>query len=147
MVRSGWHVESLGARDYPEIIHLWRQAGLPIKPAGRDSEEQFNKQIARGTQITLGVRCDGRLVGVVLATHDGRKGWINRLAVHPDFRRQGLGTYLIEAAEKALRAEGYRIIAALIEDWNTGSLALFERAGYHVHRDVYYLTKRDSDDV
>ncbi len=137
----------LSAADYESVLALWRQAGLHISLAGRDSAEQFDRQLAGGTQTVLGLRAGGTLAGVVVVTHDGRKGWINRLAVHPDFRRRGAGSRLIAEAERLLHAQGIGIVAALIEDWNQASLALFERAGFSLRPDVHYLTKRESDEV
>ncbi len=144
---TAWEAVTLGAQDYDAIRALWEEAGLPIKRGGRDSREQFTAQMARGCQTVLGVREGGRLIGVVVATHDGRKGWVNRLAVHPNYRRRGLARFLIARAEEALRAQGMQIVAALVEDWNEASLALFQKVGYVLHRDIYYLTKRESDDV
>ena len=138
---------TLSVDDYEAVLALWQAAGLPIKREGRDSREQFAHQLAGDTQTVLGLREDGQLIGVVVATHDGRKGWINRLAIHPDYRRQGLGLRLITAAEEALHARGMQVIAALIEDWNKPSLALFERAGYLSHSDIHYVTRREGDNV
>ncbi|MCZ7538901.1 MAG: GNAT family N-acetyltransferase [Anaerolineae bacterium] len=137
----------LSAADYESVLALWRQAGLHIRPAGRDSAEQFARQLAGGTQTVIGLRAAGALVGVAVVTHDGRKGWINRLAVHPAFRRCGVGKRLIVEAERLLRAQGIGIIAALIEDWNAPSMALFQGAGYTVYPDIHYLIKRDDDEV
>jgi ribosomal protein S18 acetylase RimI-like enzyme len=142
-----YELVTLTADDYDGVRALWEAAGLSIRPAGRDSAEAFARQFAGGTQTVIGARAGDRRVGVVLATHDGRKGWINRLAVHPDFRRRGIGQALVAEAERVLRAQGMHIIGVLIEDWNTASLALFERAGYARHPDIVYLTKRDSPDV
>jgi ribosomal protein S18 acetylase RimI-like enzyme len=140
-------IVALTAEDYDAVRKLWEQAGLPIRAAGRDSREQFAGQLAGGLQNVVGARLGDRLVGVVVTTHDGRKGWINRLAVHPDFRRQGLGLRLIAEAERVLHEQGLLIIAALIEDWNQSSLALFERAGYVEYPGIHYVTKRDRQDV
>ena len=140
-------VITLTAADYDAVVDLWQQAGLPIKPAGRDSREQFEAQLAGDLQVVLGVRDGARLVGVVVTTHDGRKGWINRLAVHPDYRRHGLGRRLIEGAEQVLHDQGMSIIAALIEDGNTASLTLFEQAGYVDYPGLHYVSKRESHDV
>jgi ribosomal protein S18 acetylase RimI-like enzyme len=137
----------LSAADYESVLALWRRAGLPIRPAGRDSAEQFARQLASGAQTVLGLRAGGTLVGVVVLTHDGRKGWINRLAVHPEFRGQGAGRRLIAEGERLLHGQGIQIVAALIEDWNRPSLALFEKAGFTLHEDIHYLTKRDHDQV
>lgn len=137
----------LTADDYDAVRDLWIAAGLPIKPGGRDSREQFTAQLAGDTQTVIGLRAGEQLIGVIVATHDGRKGWINRLAIHPDFRCQGLGQRLIAAAEQVLRDQGMQVIAALIEGWNDSSLALFQKVGYSMHPDIHYLTKRDADDV
>jgi N-acetylglutamate synthase len=142
-----WTVVRLTADDYDDVRELWEASGLPLKPGGRDSRQAFTRQMAGDTQTVIGLRAGERLIGVVLATHDGRKGWINRLAVHPDFRRRGAARQLIAAAERALREQGMQVIAALIEDWNQSSLALFKQAGYRVYPDIHYLTKRDSQDV
>jgi ribosomal protein S18 acetylase RimI-like enzyme len=142
-----WTVVTLTADDYDAVRELWESAGLSIRPGGRDSHEQFAAQLAGGTQTVIGARSGDRLAGVVVATHDGRKGWINRLAVHPDYRRQGLGQRLIEEAEQVLHRQGMQIIAVLIEGWNEASLALFQKAGYIDYPGLHYLTKRENRDV
>jgi ribosomal protein S18 acetylase RimI-like enzyme len=138
----------LTATDYDRLIALWQAAGLHFKPQGRDTRAAFERQLAGGTQIAIGIDgSDGTLIGAVLATHDGRKGWINRLAVHPDHRRQGIATRLVDAAEEVLRERGLHIFAALIEPGNDASLALFEEAGYTDWPGMHYVSKRDSEDV
>lgn len=137
----------LTAADYDAVIDLWKSVELPsVRPQGRDSREAFAKQLDRG-QIVLGLEETGCLIGCVVATHDTRKGWINRLVINPAHRRKGHGARLIHAAEEALRNEGMLVIAAMIEDWNDVSLALFEKVGYHIHTDIIYLSKRDSQDA
>ncbi|WP_119073087.1 GNAT family N-acetyltransferase [Aggregatilinea lenta] len=142
-----WRVVTLTAGDYDAIRALWDAAGLPVRPAGRDSREAFEDQLERGTQTVIGLEQGGRLIGVVVATNDGRKGWINRLAVDPAVRRQGAGQRLIAEAECVLKAQGMGIIAALIEGSNSASLALFRQAGYDSHPDLHYVSKRDRGDV
>jgi ribosomal protein S18 acetylase RimI-like enzyme len=134
----------LTSDDHAAILALWQRAGLhSIRPEGRDSRSEFEKQLAGG-QIAIGLEDDDQLIGVVLATHDTRKGWINRLAIDPDYRRQGYGEQLVYAAEEALREIGLKLIAALIEEGNDASLALFGKRGYAVHQGIYYVSKRDS---
>ncbi len=133
--------------DHAAILELWHCAGLhSIRPEGRDSRAEFEKQLAGG-QIAIGLEEDQRLIGVVLATHDTRKGWINRLAIDPQYRRKGYGEQLVHAAEEALHDAGMHLIAAFIEEGNDASLALFEKLGYATHQHLYYVSKRDSNDV
>jgi ribosomal protein S18 acetylase RimI-like enzyme len=132
--------------DYETIIDLWQRTGLhSLRLQGRDSRQAMAAQLAAG-QVILGLEEAGQLIGVVVITHDTRKGWINRLAIHPDHRRRGYGARLIAAAEDELRALGYGIFTALIEDDNTASKALFAREGYRAHA-ITYVSKRDSEEV
>jgi ribosomal protein S18 acetylase RimI-like enzyme len=140
------NLRKLTIDDYDAIIALWEQAGLhSIRAQGRDSREAMAAQWAGG-QVILGLEEAGQLVGVVVITQDTRKGWINRLAIHPDHRHKGYAAQLIAAAEDELRAMDIHIFAALIESENTASQSLFAREGYKTHT-IVYVSKRDSEDV
>lgn len=139
-------IRTLSLDDYDAICEVWAASGVHFQTTGRESRESFARQMAASDlQIVLGAvdTEDGdRLVGVAIATHDGRKGWISRLGVLPDRQRQGIGTRLIRAAEDLLREKGLTIVAALIEHWNAASLGLFKSQGFLV-QETYYLSKRD----
>lgn len=135
------------AGDYDRIVAVWSEAGLPFRPLGRDSRENVRREAERARSTFFLAECEGRVVGVVLATHDGRKGWINRLAVVPDHRGQGLASTLVGRAEEWLASEGIEVWAALIESDNTGSMMFFERTGYIHDRGVEYFSKRRSTEM
>ena len=140
-------IRSLTMLDYDQIVALWKRSELPFKPSGRDRKEAVQAQMVANPDFFLGAYEDDRLVGVVVATSDGRKGWINRLAVDPDFRGRGVAEALIAESEKTLRKHGLEIFCALIEDYNTSSMQLFKKCGYKEHRDIVYFSKRDSERV
>ncbi len=89
----------------------------------------------------------GTLIGSILASHDNRRGWINRLAVHPEHRHKEVGQALMKAAEVWLGSVGIRIFAVLVETWNEPSLAFFKDAGYLLHDDIVYFSKREGPEV
>jgi len=141
-------IRDLKAEDYDELIALWGAAGLPYRPRGRDGRDRIAREIAGDCSIFLAAEERGeRLVGAVLGTHDGRKGWINRLAVRPERRGRGIGRALVAAVEERLRAMGIEIVTCLIEDWNEESMVFFERIGYVRHPDIVYFSKRRSPET
>ncbi len=142
--KGGIAIREFRTADYDRVMALWAEGGLPLKPQGRDSRENITRQVER-PNIRFLVAEDaerGTVVGTVLATHDGRKGWINRLAVDASLRRQGVGARLVEAAERWLGSEGMEILACLIEDDNAVSMAVFEKLGYTKHAEIIYFAKR-----
>lgn len=128
--------------DYDDLIRLWDEAELPYKLDGRDKRENIDRELAGTAAIFLVAEIDGKLIGSIFATHDGRKGWINRLAVAPAHRRKGLAARLVQEVEKKLYDKGIEIIACLIEDWNKSSMEAFQKMGYKRHNDIIYLSKR-----
>jgi ribosomal protein S18 acetylase RimI-like enzyme len=128
------------AEDIPAVLTLWEQAGLDNRPIGRDAPEALTQQLgAMGRHFWL-AELDGRIVGAVLGTHDSRKGWINRLAVHPDFRRRGLARALLARVEQSLAEDGIEIFTALIDSENEASCRAFESTGYEEYP-VHYFRK------
>ena len=142
--------------DYDAVVVIWKAAGLPYKPLGRDSRPAIAAELALGMGIFLvaeipavtreGEGASGaagaQMVGVVFGTHDGRKGWINRLAVAPGHQGRGIARRLVSEVEAVLRARGIDVIAALIESDNRGSLAFFARIGYVHDPAVQYFSSR-----
>jgi len=128
--------------DYDKVVKLWTEAGLLHKPQGRDSREHILIELNRDTSVFLVAEESDNIVACVFGTHDGRKGWINRLAVHPDFRRSGLAKQLVSEVEKILIDKKIDIFACLIEENNDASMKLFEDIGYSKMRNIVYFAKK-----
>jgi len=139
-------IRHLNPDDYDELIRLWSICGLTHRPKGRDSREAIDEQFALANMCFLGMFDGDRMIGTVIGSHDGRKGWINRLAIDPEYRGRELAANLIDSAEDYLHAQGIRVIAALIEDENTPSMATFAKAGYEAWEGIVYFSKRPSWD-
>jgi len=140
-------IRKLTIDDYDELIRVWADAGLPYRPLGRDKKDRIAKEMKRPDTAFIGLFENDRLMALGLATHDGRKGWINRVAVDTDYRRQGLAGEIIRECEAFLERQGVEIIACLIEDYNLPSMALFQKHGYLYSDDVLYFSKRKSEDT
>ncbi len=126
--------------DYDSLIELWQISDSHIDPQGRESRPNFLRQLELFPDLYLVAVHADRIVGVVLGSHDGRKGWINRLAVHPDSRRRKIAQGLVSACDTAIRAHGIDLVAALVETHNHSSASLFRRLAYE-ELPVFYFRK------
>ena len=140
-------IRKFNIRDYDELLTLWNDAHLPFKPKGRDRRDKIEYELKRENAIFLIAEMNGKIVGSIFGTHDGRKGWINRLAVAPDFEKQGIARRLIAEVEDRFSKLEIEIIACLVENWNTKSMKFFENLGYEKSADITYFSKRKNSDV
>ena len=76
------------------------------------------------------------IVGAVIAGFDGVRGWIHHLAVAPEFRRRGLATQLVRAAEDGLRRLGCSKINLQVRATNRQVVAFYRSLGYEVEERV-----------
>lgn len=135
-------IRPLRRSDYDAMIALFRVCGLNPKIKGRDSLPSFTEQLRRNADSYLGAFDGDRLVGTVLGTHDTRKGWINRLAVDPRYRRRAVAARLVRRCELVLRKNGVDMFAALVEPENKASAAFFRSQGYDILPITYARKKR-----
>jgi ribosomal protein S18 acetylase RimI-like enzyme len=141
-----YDIRRLTIDDYDELIALWERSELSYRPKGRDSRVAMKPEMERAETFFLGLFDGSKMIGSVLGSSDGRKGWINRLAIDPDYRGKGLAGILIEGCEKRLYGLGLKVIAALIEGDNESSESAFSKAGYSYTDDIKYYSKRFSDE-
>lgn len=143
----GITIRGFRLEDYEAVLRLWTEAGLPFRPLGRDRREAVAAELQGGRAVFLLAEAGGLLVGVILGTHDGRKAWINRLAVVPAFRRRGIARLLVREVEERMDALGLDITAALVESDNQASLRFFRDIGYVHDPEIEYVSRRRSPDT
>ena len=144
--RTTVKVKPIVSRELPDVIRVWKDSGLSYRPTGRDNPARLRKQLRENPGYFLAAYANGEMVAVALITDDGRKGWINRLAVLPKYRRKGVALSLIRASEDVLRKKGIHLFCVNIEGDNEESKELFEKAGYVFESDILYFTKRERKD-
>lgn len=140
-------IRRLTIDDYDEILRVWAESGLPFKPKGRDSKDKMAEELSHSHTAFFGMFEAERMIGVIIANFDGRRGWINRLAIDPDRRGEKLAAGLIEVAEEFLHSVGAVVICALIEDINYPSISCFQNSGYVCWDNIKYFSKRPSDEA
>ena len=114
--------------DEREVIALWRRCNL-LSPANNPWED-----IARKCRVNPELFFVGQLNRVLVATcmagYDGHRGWINYLAVDPDYQRQGLASQIMTHAEDVLKTRGCPKINLQIRSSNTQVIAFYENLGF-----------------
>ncbi len=126
--------------DYGEVVEVWKSAGLILRPG--DKLEDVRLKLKRDPDLFLVAMEDSKIVGAVMGAWDGRRGWINHLAVRPNRQREGIGRSLIAELEARLKRKGCKKVNAQIYTWNKKSMEFFNSLGYQVHTDLVMIGKQ-----
>jgi N-acetylglutamate synthase len=115
--------------DYDDAIALW--SGVEgVEICEGDSREEMAEYLERNPGLSRVAEAEGKMVGVALCGHDGRRGWIYHLAVAPKYRRQKVGKLLLDACVDGLRATGLKRAIILVAGDNPGGQQFWLRNGW-----------------
>ena len=129
------------ASDYDGIYELWMNTpGMGINSTD-DSREGVEKYIKRNPTTSFVALVDGKIVGAILAGHDGRRGFIQHIAVLPKFRKHGIASSLVDRAMNALEKEEIHKVALLAFKKNELGNGFWDKMEFTVREDVYYRNK------
>lgn len=127
--------------DYDAVYDLWLHTpGMGLNTAD-DSREGIAAYLRRNPTTCFTAKEGDRLLGAILAGHDGRRGYISHTAVREDAQRQGIGTALVEAVLEALQDEGIRKVALVVFARNERGNAFWEKLGFTGRDDLVYRNK------
>ena len=127
--------------DYEKVYQLWLSCpGMGLNNLD-DSRDGIAKYLDRNPDTCFVAEKSDEIIGVIIAGHDGRRGFIYHTAVNPDYRNQGIATKLVDAAMDALKANGINKAALVVFDRNKAGNAFWEKAGFNAREDLVYRNK------
>lgn len=135
--------------DYDAIFELWNsteQSRRALNPID-DSREGIDRYLKRNPNTCFAAVDQDRLIGVILSGHDGRRGIIHHLCIHPDYRRMGIASHLVSSAEEALQKEDIQKIFCLVFTDNDQANAFWRSRGYTARSNLYYRNKSMNEKI
>ncbi|MBD2612000.1 MAG: GNAT family acetyltransferase [Nostoc sp. ZfuVER08] len=116
------------SNDEQQVIELWHQCNLvvPWNDPKRDIELKLKFQ---PHMFLVGAK-DDLIVASIMVGYEGHRGWINYLAVLPNYQRQGIGWLMMNAAEAELKKLGCPKVNLQVRSSNKSVIAFYEKIGF-----------------
>ena len=121
-------IRALQKNEIPVVLELWKAADS--HPSVTDTVEDIARILERQYAAFFVAEIEGRIVGSIIATFDGWRGIVYRLAVHPDQRRKGIAAELTKKAEEVFREWGVRRAIAIVDTTRPVAMAFWKASGY-----------------
>ncbi|MEZ5877408.1 MAG: GNAT family acetyltransferase [Tepidamorphaceae bacterium] len=112
------------------VAELWADCGL-TRP-WNDPHTDIHFALAGPSSTVLVGELGSDIVASVMVGHDGHRGTVYYVSVHPDQRGKGFGRQIMNAAESWLKQNGVWKLNLLIRSDNTKFHAFYEAIGYKV---------------
>lgn len=134
-------IRKMTIADYDEVYALWLSCkGMGLNDLD-DSCEGIERFLERNPETCFVALEHGKIVGVILAGSDGRRGYIYHTSVSPDHRHRGIAAALVDKALAAIRALGINKVALVVFSRNADGNAFWEKQGFTVREDLNYRNK------
>ena len=117
--------------DRVQVVELWRNV-FGYETAHNEPNLSISKKLATNDGLLFVAAEDSEILGTVMAGYDGHRGWLYSVAVHPSKRQLGLGSLLVQHAEKALADLGCLKINLQLVASNEATAAFYESMGYAI---------------
>lgn len=114
--------------DEESLVSLWQVCELTV-PWNNPHKDIARKLQVQPELFLVGI-LDSRLIATVMGGYDGHRGWINYLAVHPDFQGNGYGQEIMNSVETGLREMGCPKINLQIRTVNDRIASFYQKLGF-----------------
>lgn len=116
--------------DESKVIALWHQCGLVVSQ--NDPKSDIDTKLQFQPDLMLVGTIQNDLVASVMIGYEGHRGWINYLAVAPEFQKQGIGHAMMKRVESILKSMGCPKINLQVRSQNKAVISFYEKIGYKV---------------
>ncbi|MFZ2024672.1 MAG: GNAT family N-acetyltransferase [Microgenomates group bacterium] len=89
--------------DHARLLPFWKDNYFVNE---LDAYEPFQLFLKKNPNLSLLMEDNGEIIGSAFGSFDGRRGYIQKLVVRKDYRKQGIGRQLVDKIIEKLRAVG-----------------------------------------
>lgn len=129
-------IREMKIEDYDEVYEMW-QITTKRALSKADEKPQMERYLKHNAGMSQVAVADGKIVGTVLAGHDGRRGFIHHMAVMPEYRRKKIGHSLAQRAIEKIESEGIDKTHIFCYQNNETGQSFWRDFGFEKREDVF----------
>ena len=129
-------IREMTIEDYDEVYAMWQTTSKRALSKA-DERGQMERYLQHNKGMSQVAVINGKIVGTVLAGHDGRRGFIHHMAVLPEYRRKRIGHTLAEKAIEMIKSQGIDKTHIFCYQNNETGQSFWRDFGFNKREDVF----------
>ncbi len=105
-----------------------------------DTSDQLALFLERNPGVCQVAEYQGRIIGLSIAGHDGRRGTLHHIGVALAYRRNGIGRTLVECSFDVLRTQGQHRVHNQFKESNATALRFWKAFGVREQNDLVMIS-------
>ena len=123
-----FEIRAFRKEDEQNLIDLWEKCDLTVP--WNNPRKDIARKLKIQSELFLVGLLEDQLIASVMAGYEGHRGWINYLAVDPEFQESGYGKQMFQKVETMLLKMGCPKINLQIREGNAKVYGFYESLGF-----------------
>ena len=136
-------IRPYSAENEDAVVELWNRCGL-TRP-WNNPHKDIARKLKVNPELFLVGFLNGKVAASAVAGYEGHRGWVNYLAVDPDFQRKGLGRQMMQRVEHALAQMGCPKVNIQVRTGNLDAIEFYKNLGYKIDEAISMGKRLEGD--
>ncbi|MEM0325860.1 MAG: GNAT family N-acetyltransferase [Desulfurococcaceae archaeon] len=137
-------IEKAEFRDFESLTRIYSDSAEAL---GKDDIDWIRAVLKSNSKriIAIVAKYNGAVVGFAIAYRNGKRAYIDSIAVDKNYRGMGIGRAILEYLEKIFLEKRVKLVFLSVKSWNVRALDFYLRNGYGVKSVVLILRANPSE--
>ncbi|MEM0218094.1 MAG: GNAT family N-acetyltransferase [Desulfurococcaceae archaeon] len=137
-------IEKAEFRDLESLTRIYSDSAEAL---GKDDIDWIRAVLKSNSKriIAIVAKYNGAVVGFAIAYRNGKRAYIDSIAVDKNYRGMGIGRAILEYLEKIFLEKRVKLVFLSVKSWNVRALDFYLRNGYGVKSVVLILRANPSE--
>jgi N-acetylglutamate synthase len=146
MIHEHVCIREMVISDYDDVMNLWSASeGMSIREA--DSKENIERYLNHNIGLSYIALAYNQLIGAVLAGTDGRRGYVQHLAVNKEYRFKGIGKSLLNRVIESLNKQGVLKTHLFVHGDNMNAQKFYEHNGWFPRNEIKMFSYNSCNNI
>lgn len=121
-------------KDEEQVVNLWEQCNLFVPQ--NDPHEDIRKKIEFQPNLFFVGTVNDEVIVSIMVGYEGHRGWINYMAVLPEYQNKGCGHQIVNKGIAELKKMGCLKVNLQVRENNKDVIEFYENLGFSNDRVV-----------